>query len=87
MIVEATDLDALRFEQLTARARRATSSGAPECGAAMLGAALQLWRGAAYADLRGCDRLAREAVRLDSLRLAAQEERIGVELSLGHAAS
>src|SRR3954453_18773368 len=81
--VEPDECDALRFEQLVARGRRAELAGALESSAAMLADALDLWRGPAYADLRDCGPLAREASRLEAVRLDPLEERIEVDLTLG----
>lgn len=81
--VEPSTVDALRFEELTGRARRARAAGAPESASAMITDALALWRGPAYADLRECHSLAQEAVGLEELRLGALEERIAADLALG----
>ena len=48
-----------------------------------LTAALALWRGPNCADVRDSGLLAREASRLDELRIAALEERIEADLLLG----
>src|ERR687885_1367002 len=79
--VEAGELDALRFDRLVAEARAAEE---PQLRAERLREALELWRGAALADLRLEGFAAREAERLDELRLAALLDRIEVDLELGH---
>jgi len=84
--VEADDLDALRFERLLARARHASAAGVPDSAAAMLTDALALWQGPAYADLRDCDHLAREASRLEELQQGALEDRIEADLACGRGA-
>jgi DNA-binding SARP family transcriptional activator len=42
-----------------------------------------LWRGRALADVAGVESLAREAARLEELRLVATEGRIEADLALG----
>ncbi|GGV16163.1 SARP family transcriptional regulator [Actinomadura cremea] len=77
-------VDAARFRALTARARAA---GDPPVRAALLGEALALWRGPAFADVADAG-FARDAiVRLEEERLTAQEDRADARLALGeHAA-
>jgi DNA-binding SARP family transcriptional activator len=71
--------DATHFEDLVRRAR-----GAPaEEALALLRTALGLWRGPALEDLSAEPFAAREAARLDELRLRATEEALVAELSLG----
>ena len=68
---------------------RATSACAddPAAAAATLEEALSLWRGPALADVRGAPFAEPEAVRLDELRLMAEEDSYDVRLALGeHAA-
>ena len=45
-------VDALRFEDLVARAREAAAAGAYDLAAEVLREALSLWRGSAYADFQ-----------------------------------
>ena len=73
------EVDVRTFERLVAGAREE----GPERAAELLREALSLWRGAALADLRLEGFAAREADRLDELRLAARLERIDADLSLG----
>ncbi|WP_165495478.1 AfsR/SARP family transcriptional regulator, partial [Actinomadura roseirufa] len=77
-------VDAARFHALLAEARAA---GDARSRAVLLGEALDLWRGPAYADFAGTE-FARPAIaRLEEDRLAAQEERAEARLELGeHAA-
>jgi serine/threonine protein kinase/WD40 repeat protein len=76
------EVDALRFEDLleqarsNGRERRATDR--------ILGEALALWRGPAFADLANEPSLQGEIARLEELRLQAIEERVAAELELGH---
>src|SRR5919199_943261 len=78
--VEDGELDALEFDRLVTEARAA---GGPPLKAERLRQALELWRGSALADLRLESFGAREAERLNELRLAALLERIEVDLELG----
>jgi DNA-binding SARP family transcriptional activator/predicted ATPase len=73
------DVDANRFEALLAEAR--TSS--PARKVELLRQALELWRGPALADLDEEEFARLAAVRLDELRIVAQEEQIDAELELG----
>src|ERR671936_2216844 len=77
--VEPGELDALEFDRLVAEGRTA----GPPLRAELLRGALGLWRGSALADLRLEAFAAREAERLDELRLATLLERIEVDLELG----
>ncbi|NUU22881.1 MAG: AAA family ATPase, partial [Streptomycetaceae bacterium] len=73
-------VDARRFEDLTTASRAAAD---PERRAALLGDALALWRGPAYADFADAT-FARPAIqRLDELRLVALEELAEARLDLG----
>ncbi len=82
--VEPGEIDAMLFESLLQEARAA--DGHPERVSQVLGDALALWRGPAFADLAS-DGLAGEVARLEELRILATEERIAADLELGrHAA-
>jgi predicted ATPase/DNA-binding SARP family transcriptional activator len=85
--IEAELVDAWRFERLYREGRDALARGAAGLAANRLGAALALWHGPAFADVRDGGVVADEARRLDELRLVALEERIDSELSLGGHAS
>src|ERR687892_633814 len=79
---DPSSIDALRFEALVAEARaRATED--PAAAARGFASALQLWRGPALDDLADHPSLQPEIARLQELRLAATEERLGAELDLG----
>jgi class 3 adenylate cyclase/tetratricopeptide (TPR) repeat protein len=73
-------VDAHRFERLVREARDAP----PEQRVTQLREALALWRGPALADVQLEHASADEAARLEELRLAAWEDRLGAELELGH---
>lgn len=76
-------IDSVRFERLAADGRAALDAGEPEPAARWLLAALELWRGAAYAGVPGGPEIEIEAARLERLRLQAVEDRIAAELALG----
>jgi DNA-binding SARP family transcriptional activator len=76
-------LDAARFEQLTAQARRALVAGQADAAGSLLRQALGLWRGQAYQEFLDSEVTVAEADRLAELRLAAMEDRIEAELRLG----
>ena len=79
---ETSELDAARFQSLLRDARRLL----PIDAKAAVGAfdhALDLWRGPAFGDLATETSLRSEAARLDDLRLAAFEERIDAQLTVG----
>ncbi|MFI9489308.1 BTAD domain-containing putative transcriptional regulator [Promicromonospora sp. NPDC052451] len=83
LLVAPDDVDAVRFEQLLARARATEGPGRVR----LLRDALALWRGPALTDA-GLEGPAATAVatRLDGLRLAALQERIDAEIGLGQGA-
>jgi DNA-binding SARP family transcriptional activator len=76
-------LDAARFEELTAQARRALVNGKADAAGSLLREALGLWRGQAFEEFLDSDVAAAEADRLAELRLAALEDRVEAELRLG----
>jgi DNA-binding SARP family transcriptional activator/pimeloyl-ACP methyl ester carboxylesterase len=76
----ATDLG--RFEQMAAEGRSALAAGAPDAAAATLRSALALWRGPALEEFAEPFAV-RERARLESLRLAALEDRIEADLACG----
>ncbi|HET9291151.1 MAG TPA: BTAD domain-containing putative transcriptional regulator, partial [Actinomycetes bacterium] len=76
-------LDATRFEELAAKARRALSDGQADAAASLLGEALGLWRGQAFEEFTDSDVVVAEADRLAELRLGAVEDRIEADLWLG----
>ena len=77
-------LDAHHFERLVAEGRRELAAGDPKRAAAAFEAALSLWRGAPLAGLGQEAFVAREAARLEDLRLAALEDLNEAKLALGH---
>ena len=83
LAVDRDDVDAHRFARLAADGRRALAAGDHAGAAAVLGQALDLWRGAPLADVPDAPFARVEAARLDELRLAAVEDRIEAALGLG----
>jgi DNA-binding SARP family transcriptional activator/ABC-type glycerol-3-phosphate transport system substrate-binding protein len=79
--LEPAELDASRFEALLQDARSA--DGDVGRVALILGEALALWRGPAYADLSAEASLSGEIARLEELRLQALEERLAADLAAG----
>lgn len=79
---EPDAVDAWRFESALAEAARVPAAEAY----ALLGAALGLWRGPAYAEFADQDWARGEAARLDELRLLAVERRAEAGLIAGPAA-
>jgi WD40 repeat protein/serine/threonine protein kinase len=75
------ELDLLRFETLVEEAR-ALPSDLPSAAKGLRGA-LSLWRGPALDDLAEQPSLRPEITRLEELRIATIEERIGADLALG----
>lgn len=78
--VAPEQIDAGRFEELLAEARRLERAPA----AAKVREALALWRGPALADFAYDDFAQHEIERLQELRLSCIERRIDLELALGH---
>ena len=79
-------LDAARFERLAGAGREALEAGAAAAAADHFAEALGLWRGRALADVAEVEPLAREAARLEEVRLLAAEGRVEADLALGRAA-
>ncbi len=81
--VPASITDAFRFEQLVATARGSLSAARAGEALRLLGEAEDLWRGAAYREVRDESFARAEARRLEELRLAATEVRIDAALGVG----
>jgi predicted ATPase/DNA-binding SARP family transcriptional activator len=77
------ELDLERFERLAARGRSELADGQADVAAATFREALELWRGPAYEDVRYEAFAQAEVARLEELRLAAVEDRVEADLSLG----
>ena len=83
LTIQPEELDLLEFDGLLESARTARRAGQAERAAAAYRAALELWRDAPLADLKGIGRFDAIAARLERRRLSAHEEGIDVELELG----
>ena len=81
--VEPGELDLEHFERLAAGGRESLAAGEAGAAAESLRAAERLWQGRPLADLDLESFVRLEVERLEELRLAAVEERIDAELSLG----
>jgi DNA-binding SARP family transcriptional activator len=81
--VSSDQLDLGRFERLTADAESARARGDAAQAAELLAEALGLWRDEPLADLPDEAFADAARVRLDEMRLAADEERLDAELELG----
>ncbi len=81
--IDAANVDALRFEHLTARARRRRERGEAAAAVADLAEAIGLWRGAALLDVVDAGYLAGHATRLNEARLDAVEDLGDAELAIG----
>ena len=82
LAVGSGHVDIERFERMAKSGRQALADGLPDRAADLLGAALGLWRGAALGGCGDTGLLAREAARLEELRLAALEDRLSAQLQL-----
>jgi DNA-binding SARP family transcriptional activator/WD40 repeat protein len=80
---EPSELDALRFQSLLRDARRLLPIDA-RAAVGVFDHALALWRGPAFADLATERSLRAEAAQLDELKLAALEDRIEAQLTIGN---
>jgi predicted ATPase/DNA-binding SARP family transcriptional activator len=76
-------VDALRFEELLARARSAGRAGDAGQAAELVARALALWRGRALQGLPDSPWVGTEAARLEGLRTDALEEQFEAALALG----
>ncbi|MFE1285800.1 BTAD domain-containing putative transcriptional regulator [Streptomyces sp. NPDC058751] len=81
--IDPAAVDSERFADLAARGRLALDAGEPGTAQELLGRALALWRGPAYADLAAAGFAAPEAARLEELRAAAREDRLAAAVGSG----
>ena len=79
-------VDAVRFEGLAASGQAVLRRGEAAAAAGYFRAAAGLWRGRALAGVGEVEPLAREAARLEELRLVVEEGRIEADIGLGLAA-
>ncbi|MER5475975.1 AfsR/SARP family transcriptional regulator [Streptomyces sp. NPDC002734] len=80
------DVDAHRFQDALARARRNPDAPTDPDASTDLGAALAAWRGPAYADVAGSAWARHERTRLEELRLEGVELRARILLDSGEGA-
>ena len=83
LTVEPGELDSEAFEVLLADGRRARTDGNARLARSLLGRALGLWHGTAFAGLASEPFVTGEASRLDALRVECLEERLAAEIELG----
>jgi DNA-binding SARP family transcriptional activator len=81
--VDPGDVDAVRYEQLSAAGHRAVNDGDHETASRTLAEALRLWRGPALADVPTGPHLTIEALRLEENRLGDLHLRLEADLRLG----
>ena len=81
--VEPDDVDALRFERMTADGNAALERDDPATAAKVLAEALGLWRGRPLADVALLEPAQEAIARLEGLRLSATVTRIDADLALG----
>jgi DNA-binding SARP family transcriptional activator len=79
----ADELDAVVFERLFSEARTLVARGEPAMASGRLRRALELWRNPSFADLPQVTSTAGRVELLRSLKYAAQELLISVDISLG----
>jgi len=77
------DVDATRYDQLSAQGHEAVNRNDHETASRALGEALDLWRGPALADVPTGPQLGIEALRLEETRLGDQHLRIEADLQIG----
>ena len=84
IVVDAESVDSARFERLVAEAgEQLGAAGDSAAAGGLLREALSLWRGPALDGIELEAGARHEVGRLDSLRLAAQMDRIDCDLALG----
>lgn len=81
--VDPADVDATRYDRLSAIGRQAVNRDDHETASRTLGEALDLWRGPALADVHTGPQLGIEALRLEENRLGDQHLRIEADLRIG----
>jgi DNA-binding SARP family transcriptional activator len=81
--VAPDDVDAARYERLSANGRRAMTEGDYRAASRVLHTALNIWRGPAMVDVPTGPHMQIEAVRLEESRLSDLELRIDADLRLG----
>ncbi|WP_410585862.1 AfsR/SARP family transcriptional regulator [Amycolatopsis sp. lyj-23] len=80
--LDDAELDSARFARMVAEARELSAAGKLAQASGTLRGALALWRGAALTGIDS-DVVRRDAVLLEDHRMAAEEERLRIDLELG----
>ncbi len=83
LLVDADDVDSLRFERLANEGHNAMRRGEPDVARDKLLEALSLWRGPPLAECLDRRFAEEETPRLERLRLRALEDRLEADLCLG----
>jgi DNA-binding SARP family transcriptional activator/Tfp pilus assembly protein PilF len=83
LLVKEGELDSETFTERVEEGSRTLASGNADDAARTLRAALNMWRGPAFGDLRTVEPLRTRAEHLDELRLDALAQRIDADLTLG----
>jgi predicted ATPase/DNA-binding SARP family transcriptional activator len=83
LAVDPDDVDAHRFQRLSAWGREALAAGDPARAAELLRDALALWRGPALVDVGDAPFAGPQTVRLEELRIGAVEDQVEADLALG----
>ncbi|MGW4482810.1 BTAD domain-containing putative transcriptional regulator [Amycolatopsis sp. NPDC004368] len=86
LAVEPDEVDVHRFERLAGDGRRELAAGDATRASDLLGEALALWRGPAFADVTEAPFAATQATRLEELRSDTAGDRVDAEVALGRAA-
>ncbi|WIX80521.1 BTAD domain-containing putative transcriptional regulator [Amycolatopsis carbonis] len=86
LVVEPDEVDVHRFERLAGDGRRELAAADATHASDLLGEALALWRGPAFADVTEAPFAATQATRLDELHADAASDRVDAEITLGRAA-
>jgi DNA-binding SARP family transcriptional activator len=85
LMTQGLDLDVRDLERLVQAGRDLAARGEAAAGVGEYDAALALWRGDSYADVRHAEWAQTEIARVEELRLSAADERAVLLLRLGRA--
>jgi DNA-binding SARP family transcriptional activator len=86
LMTQGLELDVRELERHVQAARELAARGEAAAGVLELDAALALWRGDTYADVRHAEWAQSEIARVEELRLTAGDERAALLLGLGRSA-